>query len=337
MTLKKNYLNSIGTDAVLAYDNEEGISLTSTGKIISRYYYHTNQLGSIIAISTSTGFVVQKYTYNAHGKPYIYSGSTLTPLSSYTGTLYGNSRLYTGREFENDTGYYYMRARYQSSDLGRFISRDPIGQNDQVNLYTYVKNSPLNYTDRNGKTGKPVLIIKGVETNNKNYGFVRDATKITRQRLESNGVSQDNIQEIDAGDFDHFKSIFDDINIGKMSYSQIIIIAHGTPGTMLLSNGDNGHLNEKNVSQISMNSEFSTPINLESCETGYGDNSIAELLAKQLGTTVMAPDNFVVTYGSEAMRVEGYFYNRKDGYQNIRKTILPDRYFDLGRYNTFSY
>ena len=51
-----------------------------------------------------------------------------------------------------------MRARYYNAEnSGRFINRDPIGQNDQVNLYTYVANSPLKYTDRMGRD--KVLII----------------------------------------------------------------------------------------------------------------------------------------------------------------------------------
>ncbi|NRH20420.1 hypothetical protein HOO68_00030, partial [Candidatus Gracilibacteria bacterium] len=107
-----------------------------------------------------TGLVVQKYSYNAHGKPYVSIGNGLYALSAYTGTLYGNTRLYTGREFENDTGYYYNRARYLSPELGRFISRDPIGQNDQVNLYTYVANSPLKYTDRFGREKQLLEDIK---------------------------------------------------------------------------------------------------------------------------------------------------------------------------------
>ena len=42
---------------------------------------------------------------------------------------------------------YYLRARYYDANLGRFISRDPIGMSDDVNLYSYVKNNPLKYTD----------------------------------------------------------------------------------------------------------------------------------------------------------------------------------------------
>ena len=40
LILKKNYINGIGTDSVIAYEAEEQISSTSTGKVTSRYYYH---------------------------------------------------------------------------------------------------------------------------------------------------------------------------------------------------------------------------------------------------------------------------------------------------------
>ena len=44
-----------------------------------------------------------------------------------------------------------MRARYYDSSLWRFVSRDPIGMRDNVNLYTYVGNSPVGYVDRFGR------------------------------------------------------------------------------------------------------------------------------------------------------------------------------------------
>jgi len=55
--------------------------------------------------------------------------------------------LYTGREYDAELKLYYNRARYYSPDLGRFISRDPIDIADDVNLYAYVGNNPIMYTD----------------------------------------------------------------------------------------------------------------------------------------------------------------------------------------------
>ena len=80
---------------------------------------------------------MQVYSYDAFGKVYVNNSGSLTPIDIYTGNTYSNSRLYTGREYDRETNLYYMRARYYNSDTGKFISRDPIGQNDQVNLYTY--------------------------------------------------------------------------------------------------------------------------------------------------------------------------------------------------------
>ena len=80
--------------------------------------------------------------------------TTYTLVSSYTGSLHENSRLYTSREYDRETHLYFLRARYYSPSTGKFISRDPIGQNDQINLYTYVKNNPLTYTDLFWKAAK---------------------------------------------------------------------------------------------------------------------------------------------------------------------------------------
>ncbi len=68
-----------------------------------------------------------------------------------------NTRLYTGREYDAELKLYYNRARYYSPDLGRFISRDPIDVNDDVNLYAYVGNNGVMYVDRNGLS--KILII----------------------------------------------------------------------------------------------------------------------------------------------------------------------------------
>ncbi|EKD44561.1 MAG: hypothetical protein ACD_71C00102G0003 [uncultured bacterium (gcode 4)] len=62
-----------------------------------------------------------------------------------------NVRLFTGREYDKEIGLYYYRARYYSADLGRFISRDPIGTADNVNLYSYVGNSPVGFVDPMGR------------------------------------------------------------------------------------------------------------------------------------------------------------------------------------------
>jgi RHS repeat-associated protein len=58
---------------------------------------------------------------------------------------------FTGREYDAETGLYHYRARTYGSSLGRFLSRDPLGYVDGMNLYEYVRGRPPVYTDPSGR------------------------------------------------------------------------------------------------------------------------------------------------------------------------------------------
>ncbi len=57
---------------------------------------------------------------------------------------------YTGREVDSDTALLYYRARWFDSSFGRFASEDPVGFGGGINLYVYVENDPIIFTDPNG-------------------------------------------------------------------------------------------------------------------------------------------------------------------------------------------
>ena len=61
--------------------------------------------------------------------------------------MVGYDRCPRSSEFVALLGLYYYKARMYSPQLGRFLQTDPVGSADDLNLYAYVGNNPVNYTD----------------------------------------------------------------------------------------------------------------------------------------------------------------------------------------------
>ncbi len=114
-----------------------------------REYYHQDALGSTVALTNSSGNVVERYTYDIYGAPTIYNASG-TVISA---TAYANRFLFTGREWLSSLNapVYDYRNRVYSPTLGRFLQMDPIlFDGGDINLYKYCTNDPVEMLDPNG-------------------------------------------------------------------------------------------------------------------------------------------------------------------------------------------
>jgi RHS repeat-associated protein len=114
------------------------LALTSDGFIIG---WGDNERGQ--ATWPVTASIVERYSYDVYGRPTIKNASGTVLTTSAVGNRY----MFTGREYDSETGNYYYRARYYSPNIGRFLQTDPVGYYDSMNLYQYCGNNPLNWAD----------------------------------------------------------------------------------------------------------------------------------------------------------------------------------------------
>jgi len=121
-------------------------------KGLENYYYHADGLGSIVALSDNTGAIVETVEYQAYGKP-VFKDASGTIIAK---SAIGNHYSYTSREYDDETGLFYYRARYYDATTGRFLQEDPIGFGGGNNFYSYAENRPINLFDSFGYGCTPV-------------------------------------------------------------------------------------------------------------------------------------------------------------------------------------
>lgn len=126
--LQRRYVQGPGSDEpVLWY---EGSGLTN------RRWFHTDERGSVTAVTDGTGTVLGINSYDEYGIP--------------AATNYSTRFSYTGQTWIPVVGMYYYKARMYSPTLGRFMQTDPIGYGDGLNWHNYVGSDPVNASDTSG-------------------------------------------------------------------------------------------------------------------------------------------------------------------------------------------
>jgi RHS repeat-associated protein len=101
----------------------------------TREHFTYNAVGHTVALTLQTGAVSKSDLYEAYGNIVASTGSS------------SNNRLANTKERSFTLGLDNHGFRYYDPEVGRYISRDPIGYGDGLNVYLYVHNNPINHID----------------------------------------------------------------------------------------------------------------------------------------------------------------------------------------------
>jgi RHS repeat-associated protein len=113
------------------------------------YYCNDANMNVTALVNASDGGVAERYEYDPYGNL-----TVLNPdWSADTGNAsdFDNEILYAGYRRDSETSLYHVRNRYYHPALGRWMSRDPAGYLNILNLYQYCLANPIAMVDASGE------------------------------------------------------------------------------------------------------------------------------------------------------------------------------------------
>ncbi|MBO9703281.1 MAG: insecticidal toxin complex protein [Sporocytophaga sp.] len=139
------------TTLSLMNDNQRFVMIdreTESDTILTRYQLD-NHLGSVGLELDEKAQIISYEEYHPFG-------TTAYQAKNATINAVAKRYRYTGMERDEETGFEYHTSRYYVPWLGRWLSPDPTGTGDGLNIYAYVLNKPVHSVDTNGRANAPI-------------------------------------------------------------------------------------------------------------------------------------------------------------------------------------
>ena len=128
--------------------NYDSVGPVSAKYVDTIYYFLRNAQGDVLGIVDNWGKEVVRYRYDAWGNLLETSGNMADTLGKL------NVLRYRGYCYDDETGLYYLKARYYNPAWGRFISADRYISTGAgmlgSNMFAYCNNNPVMLSDLGG-------------------------------------------------------------------------------------------------------------------------------------------------------------------------------------------
>ena len=192
------------------YDRQHVILETNeAGTVKTRYVWGINYIAQVNTTEDPTYFL-----FNGHGDNVQTVTSTGDIQNQYDYDIFGNPTLtietetcairYAGEYLDNETGLYYLRARYYDPYTGRFVSEDSYWGEDtnplSLNLYTYAYNNPIRFIDPTGHNAEQIDgLIRQIDIMKELWWAAQSNTNISQaQRKEIQASAHSRAEQMRA-------------------------------------------------------------------------------------------------------------------------------------------
>jgi RHS repeat-associated protein len=150
ITLERQTLHALDGARRVALVETTTVNAAAPGSVpqTATRYQLDNHLGSAVLELDENAAVISYEEYYPYGSTSFQAGRSAAEVSL-------KRYRFTGKERDEETGFYYHGARYCAPWLGRWVSCDPAGMVDGTSLYLYVRDNPVRLRDPDGTQAKP--------------------------------------------------------------------------------------------------------------------------------------------------------------------------------------